>query len=337
MKKILTLIPLIAILVFSCGKKEKTVNIEKGTKAYTLAETLAVKIPKLNPKLNAKLIKTKNFNVTVGETIDGIIQNFGSRANQLPSIDIETIKSIIMSNAIDIAEKKLLEKESIKAGFDAPQSKIDSIMQLQYDAAKGKEAFEMQLVENGIEQSVVKESIRSGILINALLQDKIKEEDIVVTEAEIRALYVPEKARAAQHILIDTREDTTATGKAKALKEIKSILAEAKLGKDFGELAKKHSSCPSREKGGDLGKFSRGQMVSEFDQAVFSMNVGEISDVVETQFGYHIIKLNEIVKNDYNDVKSELETRAKDNKKRVLYQEYMQELKKLAEFEEIGL
>jgi parvulin-like peptidyl-prolyl isomerase len=336
MRKILTLIPLIAILVMSCGKQEEAFKLEKGTPAYELAQKIAEKIEKIDPDKNEILVKSKNFSVTAGETIDGIIQNFGDRANQLAQMDTGTVKDIIMSNAVAIGERKLLEEAADKEGFKVKQSEVDSIMQLQYESVGGKEAFEKRLAENNITLDVVEKSIKSGIVINELLENKIKDDDIVVTEAEMQAIFEPEKARNAQHILIDTREDTTEAQKAEALKEINAILAKAKMGENFGDLAKKYSDCPSSEKGGDLGNFSRGQMVPEFDQVVFSMNVGDISDVVETQFGYHIIKLNDIVTNDYDEMHDQLESQVKDNKKRTLFQEYLAELKEKSDFTEIN-
>ncbi len=83
----------------------------------------------------------------------------------------------------------------------------------------------------------------------------------------------------ASHILVPT------------LDKAEFLLKEIEKGKSFEELAKKYSSCPSGQDGGDLGFFGKGQMVKEFEDAAFSLKVGEVSKPVKTQFGYHLIKL----------------------------------------------
>jgi peptidyl-prolyl cis-trans isomerase D len=117
---------------------------------------------------------------------------------------------------------------------------------------------------------------------------------VVVPPADIEKAYnssieqytTPEQVRAS-HILLKTEGKTDADVKAKA----EAILKEAKSGADFAELAKKNSEDESNAKnGGDLDYFGRGRMVPEFDQAVFAMQPGQISDLVKTQYGYHIIK-----------------------------------------------
>jgi peptidyl-prolyl cis-trans isomerase C len=85
----------------------------------------------------------------------------------------------------------------------------------------------------------------------------------------------------ASHILVKTEG------------EAQNILNQIKTGSDFAELAKAHSECPSKRKGGDLGYFSRGQMVKEFEEAAFGMQRGQVSEPVQTQFGYHIIKVTD--------------------------------------------
>ena len=97
----------------------------------------------------------------------------------------------------------------------------------------------------------------------------------------------------ASHILItheDAQRTTSKRDRKEARKLAEQILKDLKSGKDFAELARQHSDGPSRPKGGDLGRFTRGQMVPEFDKAVFKLKQGTVSDIVETQFGYHIIK-----------------------------------------------
>jgi peptidyl-prolyl cis-trans isomerase C len=83
----------------------------------------------------------------------------------------------------------------------------------------------------------------------------------------------------ARHILVATEE------------ECLKLKTEIEAGTDFGEVAKLHSSCPSRMRGGDLGAFSPGQMVKEFDEVVFSGEIGKVLGPVKTQFGYHLIEV----------------------------------------------
>lgn len=111
----------------------------------------------------------------------------------------------------------------------------------------------------------------------------------------------------AQHILI-TFTDSTGTDTLKALNKIQDIEKQLKAGADFGELASKYSlDKGSASKKGDLGFFQRGQLIREFDEALFKLNIGEVSPIVKTQFGYHLIKLVDIAPDkSYEEQKPEL-------------------------------
>ena len=96
----------------------------------------------------------------------------------------------------------------------------------------------------------------------------------------------------ASHILLmykGSSRSTASRSKAEALASIEALGQEIAEGADFAALARTHSDCPSGEDGGDLGAFSPGMMVPEFDKAAFALGVGEVSGVVETAFGYHLI------------------------------------------------
>lgn len=97
----------------------------------------------------------------------------------------------------------------------------------------------------------------------------------------------------ASHILLmyaGSDRSSATRSKGEAEQQIQQIKSQIDGGADFGELARQHSDCPSGKSGGDLGPFGKGQMVGEFEDAAFGLPVGGVSDVVETGFGYHIIK-----------------------------------------------
>jgi len=125
--------------------------------------------------------------------------------------------------------------------------------------------------------------------------------DISVTEEGISQYYrinkdefkLPERVRA-RHILVKVEKDAGETDKAVALNKAKDILKKIKAGKDFAELANEFSEDPgTKGKGGDLGYFSRGKMVKPFEDAAFSLEPGSVSEIVETKYGHHIIKLED--------------------------------------------
>ncbi|MBW6521641.1 MAG: SurA N-terminal domain-containing protein [Desulfoarculaceae bacterium] len=129
-----------------------------------------------------------------------------------------------------------------------------------------------------------------------------QKDSIAVNDAQILAQYENDKAayqtpeqRQARHILFKTDDNSSFEERAAQLKKAEEILARLRMGEDFATLASTYSDDPAKAQGGDLGTFSRGRMIKEFDDAVFFMQPNTISDIITTQFGYHIIKLEKIV------------------------------------------
>lgn len=131
---------------------------------------------------------------------------------------------------------------------------------------------------NRIEENMLKQYAINGVISTATLTD---EEVQAFYDANQEKFVKPEQA-TAKHILVDTEEKAN------------ELLTKINAGEvTFEDAAAEHSSCPSKEAGGSLGTFGKGQMVPEFEEAVFSMKNGDVSAPVQTQFGYHIIKLEE--------------------------------------------
>ena len=108
------------------------------------------------------------------------------------------------------------------------------------------------------------------------------------------------------------------------------ILAEIESGMAFADAAAQYSSCPSSQQGGDLGMFSKGQMVPEFEEAAFKMAVGEVSEPVETQFGFHIIKVTDKQESgllSFEEVRSNLLRNMMAEKQGAIYQNHIADLK----------
>ena len=124
---------------------------------------------------------------------------------------------------------------------------------------------------------------------------------VVVSDLETRdyyeynmATFKEPKQVKARHILFKLAKDATKQQEQETRRKANAVLEEARQGKDFAALARKHSEGPTKGKGGDLGYFKAGQMVKPFEEAAFELKKGEISDLVQTRFGYHIIKAEDI-------------------------------------------
>ena len=207
--------------------------------------------------------------------------------------------------------------------FDTPQGREMVLNQLinkkllLLDAAKN-------LYEHNAEFKAQLKRVKEDMLANYAVEKAL--EKITVTDEDVKKFYeenkdtfVESERVNASHILVDSEEKAN------------EILAKINAGEiSFEEAAEKNSSCPSSEKGGNLGEFSRGQMVPEFDEACFTMEKGEIRGPIKTQFGYHLILLNDKIPAkpiDFEIVKVEIKQRLLSEKQHQAYESKINQLK----------
>ncbi len=291
------LIALLAFSIISCTEREKGIALEKGTPNYELASKLAIVDSTLNPVENKVLATTTHHEVTVGDVIFKMRSRFGKQADNLDKQPLDRIKSLIKEYAESTAMIKILLREAKNNGITLAEAEIDSVLEEQYKAAGGKEKLEKLLTDNGVSTETLRSDFRETETLKRYYE-KVRDEAVNISEEEIDAAYNEDKTATVRHILLMTQKKTDEQ-KKEAYAKIEGLLKRAKAGEDFAELAKQYSEDPgSKEKGGLYENFPRGQMVPPFDNAAFNVPVGELSDIVETSYGYHILKIESRNKED---------------------------------------
>ena len=290
MKKMAALSLIVALTAVGCGPKIEKFNLVEGMPAYDLARDLSDIVPEFAPGAGTVLCRARGFEITSDEVIQAIHDNIGSQSSQLFEMDAGELKNVIVQNAARIGERKLLLRVAAKAKTIVPAGALDNALQGEYDRAGGEEAFLAALKDGGITIDHVKGNIQDSLTINQYLMD-VMASRVAITEEEVRKAYEEEKTASARHILLFT-QGKTEEEKAEIRKKMEGILERAKAGEDFAKLAKEYSEDPGvTENDGLYSDFPRGQMVKEFEDAAFSVPVGKISGIVETQFGYHILQI----------------------------------------------
>ena len=206
----------------------------------------------------------------------------------------------ILRNLLDqLVVYTLLNQEAKTRGLTATEADIDAKVQEVRQKLPTQEAFDQALKARGMTLESFRKDARLDISASKVMDAELSTVP-GPSDAEAKDFYAknPERFKEeesvhASHILIRVDPNADAATKAKAKATIESVLKKAKAGQDFAKLAQQYSQDGSAAQGGDLGVFPRGQMVPEFSNVAFALKPNQISDVVTTQFGYHIIKVAE--------------------------------------------
>jgi len=294
-------------------------------------------------KAPGDMVAVVNGAVIAQEEFDRVLDYERRRAaqsgQQIPDAQMAKIENSILDSLI-VAE--LLFQESKKQGIQVKSETVTEQFMTVKQRFPSEAEYKKALEENKITESKIRADIKRDMAIQQLI-DKEVDQKVKITDEESKTFYdtnpqlfqQPERVKAS-HILIKVDEGASEEKKAEALKKIKEIQQKVQKGEDFAALAKTYSEGPSAPRGGDLNYFGRGQMVKPFEDAAFSMKPNETSDIVETKFGYHLIKVvdkqpaKKIV---YADAKDRINKHLKDQKLRTDRQLYFDKLKKDAKIE----
>jgi peptidyl-prolyl cis-trans isomerase C len=225
----------------------------------------------------------------------GIQGRMARQGQPVPDGALAQIRGQVLDQMIG---EELLFQESRKQKINVDDQKIHVQIDEMARSFEDKAAFDLALANAGLSREVLTERLRRQMAIQQLIEDKIVA-GLEVVEARADEFYKanpeifvqPEQVRA-RHILIRTEAEADAAAKAEARERIDEIRRKAVEGEDFAALAKTHSQDPgSKDNGGDLGFFARGQMVKPFEETAFALKENEISQVVESPFGFHIIQV----------------------------------------------
>jgi peptidyl-prolyl cis-trans isomerase C len=263
-------------------------------------------VPKIeNKDPNAVAVTVNGTPITEGQLEEKMAPRLKAMAGQIPPQYQEQMKQQLRTRALDaMIIERLLDEKVKEKGITIPDETVNEEVNKQIKSqGMTEEDFKKVLGMYGLDMDQLKAQIRRGLSYEKLLDEQFADK-LKVTDEEAKKYYddninefkTPEQVRAS-HILISTRStDPNADPnkvKAEAKAKAEAVLAKVKAGGDFAALAKEYSSCPSASKGGDLGLFPRGQMVKPFEDAAFALEPNSVSGIVETEFGYHIIKVTE--------------------------------------------
>ncbi len=270
------------------------------------------------------------------QEVDRASQRFTRQGQPVP----EEIAKMIQGRVLDfLIGEELLFQECTKKGVVVSDARVDEEIAKVKTRFGSDEKFKEALAEMKVTEEKVKGDIKRGLTIQEFVQKEVTDK-IAVTPEETRAFYDENQKLFtkmeeihASHILVKVAADADEAAKAEARARIDKAAQRVRDGEDFAAVAKEASECPSGPKGGDLGSFQRGQMVKPFEETAFALDPGKVSDVVETEFGYHIIKVLDKTPQGtatYEEVQAQIADHLEKEKSQAAVQAYIDKLKQSA-------
>jgi peptidyl-prolyl cis-trans isomerase C len=246
-------------------------------------------LPSVVAKVNGDDIPRTEFETT--------IQNVESRAGR--PVPPEQRDQVYRGVLEDLIALRLLKQEVARRQLTASDAELAEAMKGMRQQFPTEAAFKQALTAQKMTLEQLREETRTQVLVSKMLQQEVASQ-VAVKPTEISGFYEknpdkfqqPEAVRAS-HVLITVPEGAAPAARAAARTKAENVLKQARAGADFAKLAQTYSDDASKGRGGDLGFFPKGQMVPAFEAAAFALAPNQISDIVESPFGYHVIKVIE--------------------------------------------
>ncbi len=304
----------------------------------TAAEMLAF-IPADVASLHGKVVVKRDDIVKI---LKPQLEQFLQNPSPMP-LPQEKIEEAAYSISKNLAAYEVLLAESQKNGF-APDL-VEAKKLLNEQKAQAGENFDQMLAMQGMTYDELSQRIAGGQAIEKYyhkMQDELSKLN-PISEADIKKFYDDNKERRftqpaklnASHILIKYSDNPNEEEKKAAQSKLLELKKQLSEGADFAALAKQNSDCPSKEQGGNLGDFSEGQMVQDFEAALKSLKTGEVSDPIETQFGLHLIKAGESKAaevQDFANVKEQISQQLQQQQSGEAFEKHLDSLMEAAEY-----
>jgi len=284
------------LIAGGCTETEKQAAKGKAAAAAPASAPIVMNATVKPPNPDLVLVDVNGAKLTLKQVNEDMDIRFGKRLAEMPAEQSEVFRTRIVDEMVkQFIARTLLMTEAAKRGLkptaDEEAKMYDKIRE---NLPQGKTLEEM-MAASPLGKDKLREELLVGLTIDKLLTQEMSNK-VAVADADIDKFIATDPAATqkeqvhARHILLSVSPDAKEAEKTEKKQKLEALRQQIIAGADFAEVAKANSDCPSKERGGDLGFFGRGQMVKPFEDAAFGQELKAVGPVIETQFGYHIIQ-----------------------------------------------
>jgi peptidyl-prolyl cis-trans isomerase C len=281
---------LVALAVGACSRTPAEAHPDQEPDQAAAVKPVPAELPGVLARVNGEDISRSEF--------EEAVRSIESRAGM--PVPTEERDRFFRSLLDQLIGHKLLVQETVARSITVTDAELDAYVARIRSQFPSDEVFQQVLAQQQLTVDLLRTEARQDMAIAKMVEVEV-ESKAAVTQEQLDAFYrdnpdqFQEEARVrASHILIEVPADADEAAKARARERAEGVLRDLRAGQDFAALARQHSQDQgSASEGGDLGYFAEGEMVGPFNDAVFALDTGATSDLVETNFGFHIIRVTD--------------------------------------------